>query len=389
MINLCSRMNRIGSQYLVVTILMLGLVGCVSTRPDMGVQPDGSFTLPAYVRNLPKSRTGNMAQYTVFGKQYRVMDTAANFSERGTASWYGKKFHGRKTSSGEIYDMYAMTAAHKHLPLPTYVRVTNLENGKSIVVKVNDRGPFVGDRIIDLSYTAAQALAMAEQGVAQVQVDALSTHHVAQNPPGLAQLGQNPPIDQPVDQSLDNLEGTSLAAAPAVIEPEVASVPLPEHAQPVLDVIVSEVDTENDVADVDSAQWESNTVAAAEIDVEEMASNAFESSETNTNEVVVDGSEDGFVELTEFASGPAIEEPIDLRSYFIQLGAFSHAPNAHSLVEAVAAQIGLPAYVEQDASRSMFRVKMGPFQRGELLQDTLSQLSGVGFDGYALPASRQ
>lgn len=131
------------------------------------------------VENLPKSARGNARQYTVFDQTYQVMDSARGFSEKGVASWYGKKFHGRQTSNGDVYDMYQLTAAHKHLPLPTFVRVTRLDNGQSIVVKVNDRGPFVGERIIDLSYAAAAAIGMLESGKAAVRIEALSSHEDA------------------------------------------------------------------------------------------------------------------------------------------------------------------------------------------------------------------
>ena len=127
-------------------------------------------------QNLPKSRYGNMKEYTVFGKTYQTMETAEGYQERGEASWYGSKFHGRKTSSGEVYSMYDMTAAHKSLPLPTFVEVKNVANGKTIIVKVNDRGPFHGGRIIDLSYTAASKLDMLDTGTAEVIVTALTTH---------------------------------------------------------------------------------------------------------------------------------------------------------------------------------------------------------------------
>ena len=106
-------------------------------------------------RQETRSKYGNPESYVVLGQRYYTLKTAQGFSERGVASWYGKKFHGRKTSSGEIYDMYKMTAAHKGLPLPTYVQVRNLDNGRTAVVKVNDRGPFHDNRIIDLSYAAA------------------------------------------------------------------------------------------------------------------------------------------------------------------------------------------------------------------------------------------
>ena len=120
-----------------------------------------------------KSPLGNPETYVVDGVTYRVRDTSAGYREEGLASWYGGYFHGRRTSSGDVYDMYRMTAAHKSLPLPTYVRVTHLGNGRSVVLRVNDRGPFVEDRIIDLSYAAAAKLGMANSGTARVEVVAL------------------------------------------------------------------------------------------------------------------------------------------------------------------------------------------------------------------------
>ena len=124
----------------------------------------------AVPRKEPRSRYGNPETYQVFGRTYRVKSSARGHVERGTASWYGPGFHAERTSSGEPYDMYAMTAAHKTLPIPAYVRVTNLENGRSVVVRVNDRGPFVGERIIDLSYTAAWKLDMIRKGTAPVEI---------------------------------------------------------------------------------------------------------------------------------------------------------------------------------------------------------------------------
>ncbi len=123
----------------------------------------------------PKSRYGNPPFYDVFGKRYYVLSSSADYVERGVASWYGPGFHQVKTSTGEVYDMYAMSAAHRTLPLPAYVRVTNLQNGRSVVVRVNDRGPFVGNRIIDLSYTAAAKLDMLRDGTAMVEVRSIDT----------------------------------------------------------------------------------------------------------------------------------------------------------------------------------------------------------------------
>ena len=142
--------------------------------PDAHEIPrDVHLTPDAVPRAEARSRSGNPVQYTVFGKTYQVLEDAAGYSERGGASWYGKKFHEHTTASGERYDMFQMTAAHKSLPLPSYVRVTHLGNGRSVVVRVNDRGPFHPGRIIDLSYAAAARLDMLSAGSAKVEVTAL------------------------------------------------------------------------------------------------------------------------------------------------------------------------------------------------------------------------
>jgi rare lipoprotein A len=126
---------------------------------------------------MTRTRRGNPPFYEVFGVRYIVMTSSEGYKARGVASWYGKKFHGNPTSNGERYDMHRMTAAHKTLPLPTNVKVTNLSNGRSIIVRVNDRGPFVKNRLIDLSYAAAQELDMIGAGTAQVEVEALNTSY--------------------------------------------------------------------------------------------------------------------------------------------------------------------------------------------------------------------
>lgn len=166
------------------------LAGCATTSqpPDRAPKraPKGLANLPDPVpRNEPKSRYGNHSPYVVFGKQYRVLASADGYREAGIASWYGAKFHGRPTSSGEPYDMYRLTAAHKSLPVPTYVRVTNLDNGKSSIVRVNDRGPFHERRIIDLSYAAAVKLGFEDRGTARVLVevvDGSAERQVARTP---------------------------------------------------------------------------------------------------------------------------------------------------------------------------------------------------------------
>lgn len=142
--------------------------------PEAAVVPPDLHTIPdAKPVTEPRSRYGNPPAYEVYGQRYFVLGSATGYRERGRASWYGTKFHGKRTSSGEPYDMFAMTAAHKTLPLPTYVRVTHLGNGRSVVVKVNDRGPFHEGRIIDLSYAAAAKLDILKHGHAEVEVETI------------------------------------------------------------------------------------------------------------------------------------------------------------------------------------------------------------------------
>ncbi len=160
-------------------------------------QAGGAAQVPdAVPRVEPRSRYGNPPFYEVFGRRYYVLSSSSDYVERGVASWYGPGFHKIRTSTGEPYDMYGMTAAHKTLPLPAYVRVTNLQNGRSAVVRVNDRGPFVGNRIIDLSYTAAAKLDMLRNGTAMVEVRAIDPSMPAGAPTAIA------PAVTPLDASL-------------------------------------------------------------------------------------------------------------------------------------------------------------------------------------------
>lgn len=186
-------MLKIGS-FIVIASIMLVLSACGSSSNsrysmDKDAYPDraikASEVKDAVPKKVVRTKAGNKSPYTVLGKTYRVMPSSKGFTQTGEASWYGKKFHGHKTSNGETYDMYGMSAAHKTLPIPTYVRVTNLDNGLSTVVRVNDRGPFHGGRIIDLSYAAATKLDYAGKGTARIKVEALEageSYEVTQKP---------------------------------------------------------------------------------------------------------------------------------------------------------------------------------------------------------------
>lgn len=186
----------------ITSILICALAGCSIVRAPVSHGPrrtPGEHIPPppanieaipdAVPRAEPRSAHGNPAFYDVLGRRYFVLGASDGYVERGVASWYGPTFHGLNTSSGEPYDMYGMTAAHKTLPLPTYARVTNLRNGRSCVVRINDRGPFVANRLIDLSYTAAAKLDMIREGTTLVEVRALEPGQ----PDSLSRTAQAPP----------------------------------------------------------------------------------------------------------------------------------------------------------------------------------------------------
>ncbi|MBD9479161.1 septal ring lytic transglycosylase RlpA family protein [Pseudoxanthomonas sp. PXM02] len=187
----------------------------LSTRGDYTAgglyKPGVSDTTPDHVPDLdcireplvtaePRSRVGNKSPYSVLGKQYKVLDRVDGYVEQGTASYYGNKFHGRRTSNQEVYDMYAYSAAHKSLPLPSFARVTNLDNGKSVVVRVNDRGPFHEGRVIDLSYAAAVRLGITQRGTGRVEVRALT-------PDGSTLAAAPAPAPAPSSSAMDQLVG--------------------------------------------------------------------------------------------------------------------------------------------------------------------------------------
>lgn len=181
------QLSCVSAGMLAVAMLLHGCGGGGAVKqsaPGDGAPPaprDVSDIPNAVPKHEPLSRYGNPESYVVFGKRYYVMNDGSDYAERGIASWYGTKFHGRRTSSGESYNMYAMTAAHKTLPLPTYVRVTNLENRRSVIVKVNDRGPFHDNRIIDMSYAAASKLGMLAKGTALVEVRTIEPEGTEEN----------------------------------------------------------------------------------------------------------------------------------------------------------------------------------------------------------------
>lgn len=205
-------------QFGLIGLVVLVLAGCAGT-PDVDHSarytleqdraPEGAFDVSgladARPRFEPARTAGNKSPYTVWGKSYRVIGSNDGYIERGLASWYGEKFHGHTTSNGEVFDMYSMSAAHKSLRIPGYAQVTNLENDRSVIVRVNDRGPFHADRLIDLSYAAAKKLGFHNQGTARVEVAAITVE-----PDGSMTLAGEP--FAPEGQKTENIQPLVVAA---------------------------------------------------------------------------------------------------------------------------------------------------------------------------------
>lgn len=180
---------RYQNRLVIFSLIALSLAACSTTGSRYSMRQDSAprtsidaHRIPNAVPHVePQSRYGNPQTYVVNGRRYHVLTSAKGFRQRGIASWYGRKFHGHRTSNGDTYDMYAMTAAHKTLPLPTYVKVTNLQNQRQVIVRVNDRGPFHENRIIDLSYAAASKLGITATGTGLVEIDAIDPRTYQKN----------------------------------------------------------------------------------------------------------------------------------------------------------------------------------------------------------------
>ena len=283
----------------------------------------------AIPRAEPPSRGGNK-NYQVRGKNYQVLASAKGFEQTGTASWYGKKFHGHLTSNGEIYNMYGMSAAHKNLPLPTYVKVTNTANNKSVIVRVNDRGPFHQNRVIDLSYSAAFKLDMLKTGTAQVRIQAITEfdqYGQAIIPGTTPELPVNTSQNTDLVQSIDN---------------DVTSTP---------EFVQSHVNTATSVASGP---------------VNHVTSNAPQINSNSTN-------------ASNSTLSAAQATPIDNGGYNKVIQVFA-TRDKNTADKTVAALSSLYQITAQSAEyQGLYRIQIGPFQQSSRLQHVLEQLKSSGY----------
>ena len=320
-------------------LLALALSGCGSVAPRgaTGAAPaahGGGYYLndgpgdnpPAHLDQVPDAvpkieplKTGAMKPYTVLGQTYTPMTELAPYKARGIASWYGRRYNGQQTASGETYDMYAMTAAHPTLPIPSYARVTNLASGKSVVVRINDRGPFLADRLIDLSYTAAYKLGVLGGGKALVEVESIL--------PGTEPLNTNiaandAPVTPTTVPAAPVVAVTAPAALPAAVVPQVMSALIP-------------------------------SAAAAEMKSVPQAVSAPP------------------------ATPPTVAITAEPQGIFLQLGAFGSRENADGYLAKLRAQID-PAFAPSlhvyEKGDGLFRVQAGPYATQTMARQTAGQL---------------
>lgn len=294
-----------------------------STLFGIGLKKGGGYYLddgpgdnpPADLASIPDAvprdeplRQANMRPYVALGKSYAPMTVLESYRERGIASWYGRRYHGQRTASGEVYDMYGMTAAHTTLPLPSYVRVTNIRNGKSIVVRVNDRGPFLSDRLIDLSYTAAYKLDVLGGGSAWVEVETILP-------------GSRPAIQVASAPAFATKTARTFAAAGSL-----ASVPASASA--------------GEKTDAPAAAGQQEGAAAPGL-----------------FEVAYSPMESG----TSISGGTAAPATADARGIYLQLGAFSAYDNADNFLARMRSElpsIDALGIVPQDG---LFKIHAGPY----------------------------
>ena len=324
--------------------------------PNLLATPDPEPTIEPY------STRGNRP-YSVFGKTYTPLTDNRPLKQRGMGSWYGKKFHGQKTASGELYDMYKMTAAHPTLPIPSYARVTNVKNGTQVIVRVNDRGPFHSSRIIDLSYTAALKLGYIGYGSAELEVERLLPDEIARMKRGggnpVALLTQPAPAPAPARQAMNPMPRmASSLAAPATALQSAATAPY--AGQSLDDFLQSQAANGTGMSPAVLMSVASEAVAPTEI-ASALSTTAAEALATAAT------------------LAPA---PLAPGGFYLQFGAYSQSANANALRERLMQSwpVSLPA-LEVQQSGAVYRLYSGPFGS----RDAAQQAAALSNNALAKP----
>ena len=380
---------------------------------------------------IRKSERGNMKSYVVRGQRYHTMDESNGYSARGLASWYGPNFHGQVASNGETYDMYKMTAAHKTLPLPTYVRVTHMDNGKAVIVKINDRGPFSGDRIIDLSFAAALQLGMVNDGTAMVDIEALTAQEVAE----LSGPDNKWGVDFYTDEQVAVAAATESAIAPvtpatATDTGDAVEISVVQAEQPILAVndaaaksqdgeLLSLDSLESDMAAADAASISKESASAENFEV---MVNAEATSEVRRAaglpvDLVDNVSAAGQpVSLTSIGAVqtakavdqtdaktmqqtntqvPAAGEPVTVPNvnaangtgpgYYIQAGVFADVKDAEKVAVEVVLAVPLEeVHVKPLKGSEMYRITVGPIIASDHAAEVSGKLEDAGVENFTV-----
>ncbi|GGZ90037.1 hypothetical protein GCM10007162_00900 [Ignatzschineria ureiclastica] len=327
---------------------------------------------------LPLSKSGNPASYVVFGKTYHLLPTTKGYKEKGIASWYGDKFHGKRTSSGDTYDMHAYTAAHKTLPIPSFVTVKNLENNKSITVMVNDRGPFVKGRIIDLSYAAAKVLGVDQKGTAPVIVEALSPHQYLDPSKKPAADKKDPPAKRAQSGNT-----TNTANKDAVNKVVVVSTPEAQNDKAIeasLKEPFSDLETWADLAQNQSPTPTNTTTYGnttygnnSPVSFPAPSNSASSSTLNQPNNVVV--IEQQFFDSPPTSENTAIDRVLpssSLPQYHIQLGSFSSESNARNFQQNMTNQLPYPVKLQYHGG--LYKVYVGQYSHASEAENIAATL---------------
>lgn len=294
-------------------------------------------SIPDAMPKLEPLHRGATRPYNVMGRDYVPMTTLARYKARGTATWYGRRYHGKPTSSGEPYDMYAMTAAHTTLPIPSYARVTNLANGKSVIVRINDRGPFVGERLIDLSYTAAHKLGLVKEGSGLVEVETIlpgdPVERMAAAPPPAPAAAQRDPGSRPAPREATPAPQRDSSPRSAQRETAPVAVPLAPPETPAAQMAST-------VPERAGRSTASAPMAAAAVTTPPVASVAAESA-------------------TPVA---AVSQPQAPNGIYVQFGAFRSRENAETLLARLKQHFSwLAARLAIHPRDGLYRVHAGPY----------------------------
>lgn len=333
---------------ILATLAVLGLAACGGGAVRPAPRPD-TTPMPG---EEPRSKYGNPPSYEVNGETYHVLPTARGYQERGRASWYGEDFHGKRTSSGEPYNMHAMTAAHRTLPLPTYVRVTNVENAREIIVRVNDRGPFVEDRVIDLSYAAATELGLIRNGTGEVEVTAID------------------PIEAAADKTT---RGRVVASSrPGELPVAAAPQPPPMRTAP-RRTAAAPVEAPDDVLAPDEIPASARRRETADPALIEPIDEP----------VIRELPDDGTVAVSAPATPAPMARtvtPAPLRGHYLQAGAFSNPKNAENQAERLR-RAGFDT-VGVYPTRGVLKVRLGPYPTLAATESDRERLGRMGIRAY-------